>query len=291
MERGGRGANSWLVKGISVLNMFKFICVYVLWFLFCQFNGSAKADVEPVLRPNEQVLETIRRLKPNTWKKLPPVRTAGDLTWLRKYNYERMRTQGPLGRDYSGKMVWMPDRKRAIYAGGGHNIRPFNDVWEYDLPSNTWVCLYAPDPPLGNVNWEQSTIIKDGVLQHKRSGPPRLSHTFDAWNYDTNRCLAFLPESLRGAVFVSFDSVSKILALRKEELRRQWKPGPYFITFDPYQRRWQYITKNVPKCGRDPSARYISHLDQYWVNSTECALYNPVTGSKKRLSMKNRGGG
>jgi Kelch motif len=257
-------------------------------------GGEKAAKVEPKLAPDAALLKKVADLEPNTWMKLPAIKVTGDLSWLKAFNWRSMRRRGPYGRDYSNKAAWMPDRKRAIYAGGGHNVRPLNDVWEYDLASNTWVCLYRPDAPAQrkSAEWiKKNLVIKDGALQTRRSGPPRLSHTFDGWSYDAHRRVAFMPESLRGAVFVDHKTVAAGLGLTAAELKARWKPAPYFLTFDPYKRKWGYITENVPKCGRDPSARYISHLKSYWVNSRGCALYDPDAKKQKKISNAGRGGG
>ncbi|MHC4915689.1 MAG: kelch repeat-containing protein, partial [Planctomycetota bacterium] len=220
---------------------------------------------------------------------------TGDLEWVAAFNWKSMRRVGPYGRDYSNKAAWMPDRRRAIYAGGGHNVRPFNDVWEYDLASNTWVCLYGADVPAQNKSpeWVKKNLVLDGgVLKTRRGGPPRLSHTFDGWSYDSRRRVAFMPESLRGAVFVSAKTVAQGLGLTDEQLKARWKPGPYFLTFDPYQRKWGYVTGNVPRCGRDPSARYAAHLKSWWVSSGgRVTLYDPAAGTSRKLSTEGMGGG
>lgn len=258
-------------------------------------ESAAPAKVEPELAPDTNLLARIAALPDNTWLKLPPVRVTGELDWVDAENWKSMRQVGPYGRDYSCKAAWMPDRKRAIYAGGGHNIRPYNDVWEYDLAANTWVCLYAADAPAQarKPDWmKENLVIKDGVLQTKRGGPPRLSHTFDGWNYDADRRVAFMPESLRGAVFVDVKTVAAGLGLSDGELAAQWKPAPFFLTFDPYGRRWGYVTANVPACGRDPSARHIAHLKSWWVSSGGAmGLYDPDTKTVRKLSTKGGGGG
>ncbi len=254
---------------------------------------SAEAKkVEPTLVPDAELLARIKALPENTWLKLPPVKVTGDLAWVDAMNWKSMRQRGPYGRDFSGKAAWMPDRKRALYAGGGHNVLPLNDVWEYDLAANTWVCLYGADTPAQGrpAEWmKENLVVRDGALQTRRGGPPRLSHTFDGWNYDSDRRVAFMPESLRGAVFVDAKTVAE--ALGADEFAR-WKPAPYFLTFDPYARKWGYVTENVPKCGRDPSARYIAHLKSWWVSSGGAmGLYDPEKKATRALSTKGGGGG
>ncbi|HOX05630.1 MAG TPA: hypothetical protein PK280_04435 [Planctomycetota bacterium] len=250
----------------------------------------AVSKVEPELAPDKDLLASIAALPDNTWLKLPPLKVTGDLDWLGPK--DSIRQVGPRGRDYSNKAAWMPDRKRAIFAGGGHNVHPLNDVWEYDLASNTWVCLYGADAPAQGKppEWmKDNLVIRDGALQTKRGGPPRLSHTFDGWSYDSDRRVAFMPESLRGAVFVDSKTVAE--ALGAEEFAK-WKPAPFFLTFDPYARKWGYVTENAPKCGRDPSARYIAHLKSWWVSSGgSMGLYDPEKKATRVLSTKGGGGG
>lgn len=265
-----------------------------LTFTFFPAEASAAepAKVEPELAPNEELLAKIKALPENTWLKLPPLKVTGDVEWVTAMNWKSMLQVGPYGRDFSDKAVWMPDRKRALFTGGGHNVRPLNDVWEYDLASNTWVCLYGADTPAQGQKPEwmkENLVVRDGALQTRRGGPPRLSHSFDGLNYDSERRVAFMPESLRGAVFVDGKAVQEALGA---EVFAQWKPAPFFLTFDPYARSWGYVTANVPKCGRDPSARYIAHRKSWWVSSGGAVgLYDPETKTARALSFKNGGGG
>ena len=264
--------------------------------MLCAATGAGgQPKVEPELATDTNLLARIAALPLNIWMKLPPPQVIGDLAWVDVQGWKSMRQFGPYGRDYSGKAAWMPDRKRAIFAGGGHNVRPLNDVWEYDLAANTWICLYGADMPAQGQRAEwmrENLVLTNGVLQTKRGGPPRLSHTFDGWNYDVDRRIAFMPESLRGAVFVDAKVVAQGLGLTEAELALQWKPAPFFLTFDPYARKWGYVTDNVPMCARDPSARYIAHLKPWWVNSSGAiGLYDPETRASKKLSLKNGGGG
>ena len=136
--------------GLIVRKRHEMVAAYSLsiW-LASVFGATASAgDVGKLKLPvDEALLKQIAELPGNTWMKLPPVKTAGDLSWLSpKSDYRR---QGPRIRDYCNKMVWAPERERALYCGAGHNIHLYNDVWEYDLASNTWICLYAPDPTPG----------------------------------------------------------------------------------------------------------------------------------------------
>jgi hypothetical protein len=86
--------------------------------LFAGEVGAGK--VEPVLAPDNELLAKIAALPDNTWLKLPPCKTTGNMGVFNKDpDYKR---QGPRVRDYCNKMVWAPERERALYCGGGHNI-------------------------------------------------------------------------------------------------------------------------------------------------------------------------
>lgn len=255
-------------------------------------ESPAAPKVEPALTPDQTLLARIKALPDNTWMKLPPPKVIGDLDWLPRDDWKR--TGGPMARDYSNKMAWMPDRKRAIYAAGGHNADKTNDVWEYDLASNTWICLYGADEPAQGKTPEwikDHLVLKDGVLQTLRGAPARLTHSFN-WNYDSFRRLAFMTEGGRGAAFVDHSVVAKGLGLTDAELAAKWKPGPYILTFDPYARKWGFVTENVVGCQEACSAAYIPELKSWWVHSRQSAgMYDLDRKINKPLSMKNSGGG
>lgn len=140
--------------------------------------------VEPALAPVPEVEAAIRSLKPNQIIKLPEATITGDFNDIARHY--RLDKTGPTVRNYCLKMAWAADRKRALFCGGNHGTpHGLNDIWEYDLPSNTWLLLWAPDDftrkPHGR--WEDA-IIKDGVLQSKRGATARASHTWDQMTYD-----------------------------------------------------------------------------------------------------------
>ncbi|MHC4914559.1 MAG: RNA polymerase sigma factor [Planctomycetota bacterium] len=125
--------------------------------------------VAPDFTPNPDVTRILESLGEGCSAELPPVKTAGELNAVaRKYDLDQT---GPCGRNYTIKMVWMPDRRRAIFTGANHR-KPhrLNDVWEYDLPSNTWVCLYGPDDLGVRSGWDR-VGLEDGVLRTPRGGP------------------------------------------------------------------------------------------------------------------------
>jgi hypothetical protein len=85
-------------------------------------------------------------------------------------------------------VCWAPDRKRALYCGANHGVpHRLNDVWEFDLPSLSWVLLYAPDLPRGYTDLGKDTSdveFKDGILVTKRGGPAVVAHTWWGLTYD-----------------------------------------------------------------------------------------------------------
>jgi hypothetical protein len=90
--------------------------------------------------------------------------------------------RGPKPRNYCRKWVWAPDRKRALFCGANAGVpHRFNDVWEYDLASNTWGLLYEPDADFNAVRQmkpEQKSafnktvpMVKDGILMTSKGAP------------------------------------------------------------------------------------------------------------------------
>jgi hypothetical protein len=126
----------------------------------------------PPPAPDKELLARIEDLPDHTWMKLPAIKTAGELKWPMANNDYRRR--GPMVRDYCNRMVSAPERQRALYCGAGHNVHPFNDVWEYDLASNTWICLYAPDPAPRSMVASRGTRCRSDHPPNRqlpRSGP------------------------------------------------------------------------------------------------------------------------
>ena len=111
--------------------------------LCCCFGaGSAAAAPAPELPPDAGIVSTVENLAPGEATRLPEFTVIGDGLDV----WEAFATRGPGIRDFCDKWVWAEDRERALYAGANHGVpHKFNDVWEYDLPSNTWVMLHAPD--------------------------------------------------------------------------------------------------------------------------------------------------
>ena len=85
-------------------------CLIAVWFVFVLGLAASAAELAKLELPADDALsKRIATLPANTWLKLPPVKTAGDLSWLGpNSDYRR---QGPRIRDYCNKMVWAPERR------------------------------------------------------------------------------------------------------------------------------------------------------------------------------------
>jgi hypothetical protein len=126
---------------------------------------------------------------------------------------------GPFTRSYCNKMVYAPERRTALYTGGGHQNLRTNDVWEYHLGSNTWYMIFEPDG--GNMGplkltlmftprrfaknpdypmnerertnwvktkawWEKHVVLRDGHFVTRTGGPLLTGHTWDTLVYEPN---------------------------------------------------------------------------------------------------------
>src|ERR1019366_5951150 len=149
----------------------------------------AGEPVKPALEAQPAVLEKLKNLKSNHAVLLGQAKVLGDFNdTARRYNLHKT---GPLARDFTLKMVWAPERKRALFCGANHGVpHRLNDVWEFDLASLSWVMLYAPDLPRDYIGMGKDfsdVVFKDGVLLTKRGGPVVIAHTWWGLAYDPVR--------------------------------------------------------------------------------------------------------
>lgn len=142
-----------------------------------------------------EVIAKLASLKPNHGVTLGKAEVVGDFNdTARKYELHKT---GPRGRDFTNKMCWAPDRKRALFCGANHAVpHRLNDVWEFDLPTLTWSMLYAPDLPRGYADFGKDSsdvIFKDGLFVTKRGGPAVIAHTWWGLTYDPrHKALLFM---------------------------------------------------------------------------------------------------
>jgi len=213
---------------------------------------ATRLSVTPVLEPDPAVMKIIDGLGDGESALLPKLRTAGDINDVaRRWGLDK---RGPGHRDYCIKMAWMPDRRRAVFCGANHGVpHRLNDVWEYDLPSNTWVCLYAPDKSKNarRENWNDVVVDKNGVFRTKRGGPASVGHEYWRMTYD--------PEQRMLMWFCHWGidpAFSKEMA--KKMGAKAFRPPTWL--FYPYERRWQPVTASTFSGGK-PIAQNVGSLE------------------------------
>ena len=163
---------------------------------------------------------------------------------------------GPRARDYSVKMVWAPDRGRALFLGANHGSpHRLNDVWEFELGSLTWSLLYPPDNPRSYTGMGEDAsdvIFRDGVLQTMRGGPAVIGHTW--WG------LAYNPTS-RKVVFMNtwVTDLAQVIKSLDGDINQLFK-GPPVWTFDPSDGAW-HMERTEPPYPKIPFAGLLEYVD------------------------------
>lgn len=211
----------------------------VLSFLIYSRSWAQK-PIKPELPVNEQVLAKIKSLKPNEGVILGKANVVGEFNDVaKKYNLPRT---GPRGRDFTLKMVWAPERRRALFCGANHGVpHRINDVWEFDLASLTWVMLYAPDNPrsYGGLGKDFSDVeFKDGILITKRGGPAVIAHTWWGLTYDPERRLMLFMNTW----VTNKKKAVEQLGGNPEKLYA----GPPLWAFSPKTAKWQMLKTKAP---------------------------------------------
>lgn len=221
-------------------------------------DASAGDGIEPALEPDAEILARLDALGDNSCCILEDTRVIEDLGDFAK-GWHRMKETGPGGRDFSIKMAWMPDRRRAFFCGANHGSpHRFNDAWEYDLASNTWALLYTPDyndrGPITEYD-KRTLALKDGWLRTKKGGPAHPGHTWWGLTYDPKRKAA-----LWYCAWPSYRLKDKLDAIgaRKEDLYE----GPPIWAFHPAENRWEPVPskKPWPRNAFGASLEYIPEL-------------------------------
>ena len=214
----------------------------LLIFYICIGSIAQEKKIDPVLKPKPAVVKAINGLGDNSACLLKDVTIIEELGDFAK-GWHKMKTTGPCGRDFTIKMAWMEDRKRAFFCGANHGSpHRFNDAWEYDLPSNTWVLLYVPDyndrGKVGEYD-KKVLVIKDGWLRTKKGGPAHPAHTWWGLTYDPK---------LKGAVWYcawpGYRLQAKLDAIKKT--KADLYKGPPIWVFYPYEKKWEPMPTEKP---------------------------------------------
>lgn len=202
--------------------------------------ARGEEHVRPVLEPRTDVRETLARLKVNEAVLLGKASVVGDFNAVaRRFGLD---STGPRARNYSIKMVWVPERRRALFAGANHGgPHRLNDVWEFDLASLSWVLLYAPDNSrsYSGLGSDYSDVeFRDGILVTKRGGPAIIAHTW--WG------LAWDPE-IRRMLFMNTWVTKEEEAVRLVggDPAKRYK-GPPLWSFDPQTGKWAFVETRRP---------------------------------------------
>ena len=198
-----------------------------------------------------QVANALARLGSNEAVALPPARIVGEFNeTARRFALDRT---GPQARDYSLKMAWAADRRRALFAGANHGApHRLNDVWEFDLGARSWHLLYAPDLPrrYTGLGTDASDVeFRGGILTTNRGGPAVIGHTWWGLTYDA---------SLRQMLFMNTWVTKQAAAIRQlggDPAARY--TGPPLWSFDPASAQWA-AAKSPPPW---PAAPFGSMLE------------------------------
>ncbi len=207
------------------------------------------------LVPKFEVVSQLDRLKENEAAILGKAAVIGEFNEVAK-SYGLDRT-GPRGRDFTIKMVWAPERNRALFCGANHGVpHRLNDVWEFDLAALTWSMLYAPDNSRSytGLGKDYSDVeFRDGILITKRGGPAVIAHTWWGLAYDPRAKAMFF--------------MNTWVTNKKESVEllggdpAQLYAGPPLWSFDPEKRTWK-MHKTSPPYPRAPFGGLMEYVPE-----------------------------
>lgn len=259
--------------------------------LLLAWSNASIGGIEPVLAPDKATLQKIETLGPNQAALLGEARVIGDFNdTARQFNLHRT---GPRGRDFSIKMVWAPERKRALFLGANHKVpHRLNDVWEFDLSALAWVLLYAPDNPRGyeDLGKDISDVeFTDGILVTKRGGPAVIAHTWWGLTYDpVHRQVLFMNTWVT-------NQKKAVELLGGDPALRYF--GPPLWAFSPESRQWRPI-KTAKPWPKSPFAAMLEYVPELggaiWHSNNfkmqAAWLYDPATNTWRDLRANARSG-
>lgn len=251
----------------------------VLLLTACAFAAAAEENFNPPA--DAEAAAIVAKLGAGESALLPAAKVVGEMNDEgRKWGLDK---HGPGGRNYCIKMMYEPDRKRAIFCGANHGVpHRLNDVWEYDLAANAWICLYAPDASKTTdiKNWSDTELV-DGVLRTKRGGPAIVGHQWWQCTYD--------PEKKAMLFLSSWTMFPKEIKAQYFETGKN-EHSPPLWAFYPETRKWEPVRtqKPAPDTGIAVYLEYVPTLKQSaFVNagwkSPGMWLYDGKTDAWKEL--------
>ena len=270
--------------------MKKLLVAFLVVSMVCGMNTYTQdkpAEITPKLEPKKDLLDKIAALKANQGIMLPGPTIMEEMGDFAK-GWHNMKKFGPGPRDYTLKMAWMSDRKRAFFCGANHGSPTrFNDAWEYDLASNTWVLLYVPDynDREAITEYDKATlVVQDGWLRTRKGGPAQVAHTWSGLTYDPN---------IKGAVWyctwpdyrlqVKLDCIGA----KKEDLY----PGPPIWVFYPETKKWEPMKTEKPWPSSDfgSSLEYVPDFKMpIWQTRQNSWLLDPATKTWKNITKEGK---
>lgn len=204
------------------------------------FPVIADDSLRPALPANAEVVAKIKALKPNEGRIIGKANVVGEFNEVaRRFELNK---NGPRGRDFAIRMVWAPERKRALFCGANHAVpHRLNDVWEFDLAALTWAMLYAPDNPRDytGLGKDASDVeFKDGIFITKRGGPGIIGHTWWGLTYD--------PEQRKMLFLNTWVTEQKKMAEKLGGDPKSLYAGPPLWSFDPQSAQWKMLRTDPP---------------------------------------------
>jgi hypothetical protein len=251
--------------------------------------AAAELTAPGEIEPDPEVLTLLNNLGENESAWLPPVKTRGEFNeFLTRHGHHKT---GPRPRNYCLKWVWAADRQRALFCGGNAGVpHKLNDVWEYDLASNTWILLWEPDPDTNRVRHMTPEATKQyldefvkldadsGELMTRRGAPFDPVHTWWELTYD--------PEMHALLWIMGNHHLHDFFLDQHPDLKDRYKMGGYhpmrLWAYYPHQNKWEFII-SPPGLRKSPAAilEYIPQL-QGSLYYTESHAQQGIFHSKTR---------
>jgi len=209
-------------------------CIFALLLLVASAAQAADAPI------SQSIPDRLKVLRPNQAVSLGKAAVVGEFNEVAR-RFELHKT-GPRGRDFTIKMVWAPERKRALFCGANHGVpHRLNDVWEFDLATLTWTMLYAPDNArdyLGLGKDFSDVEFKEGVFVTQRGGPGIIAHTWWGLTYD--------PEQKALLFMNTWVTNQKKAAEQLGGDSNRLYAGPPLWSFAPDTKTWKPIKTEAP---------------------------------------------
>jgi len=230
-------------------------CALVGWTVSARAEGD---KVLPELDVDAKAAAIIESLDDHTGAMLPPARIVGEFGPIAKaLGLDR---HGPQGRDFTIKMAWAPDRERAFFCGANHGApHKLNDVWEYDLAANAWICQWDPDYN-NRGGWDEkgnskTTFNKDGIRVTEKGAPVARSHTWWGLTYDPVR---------RAMLWMSRPEY-------KDKDEGENKGWPALFAFRPYEAKWHLRKIPIDRGGFHVPGQALEYIPElhgaiWWAN-------------------------